>query len=143
MIDIACHKGSQKKLLRAFESEQWPLADAEHYGENLPSFHKSTWTLIAEERGKIIGFVTVLVDTGVCRIESLLVHNRWRRKRVGAALLTEAEDLALEKGCHVMILETGEDWHARFFYEKHGYAVRAELKGYYGERDFVMMDKRL
>ncbi len=143
MIDIRVLDGLQKELLKPFEDEQWPLADEEHYGHDLPAFRKDSRTIIASQDGRIIGFAEIFVDTGVAHLENIIVHAEERGKNVGAALLMKAEETAKALGVHKMKTETGATWGARAFYEKHGYVLRAELKNYYGNRDFVLLDKEI
>ncbi len=143
MIEISTHDGTQKDLVKEFEELNWPRADHEHYGDDMPAFRKESFTLIAREGEAIVGFVFMAIDTGVGIIDSLLVDYEKHRSGIGASLLAAAEELARKNDCHIMKLETGIDWAARAFYEKHGYVLRAELKGYYGGRDFVLLDKRL
>lgn len=143
MMTLDVLDGLQKELLKPFEDEQWPLADEEHYGHDLPAFRKDIRTIVASEDGRIIGFAEIFVDTGVAHLENIIVHAKERGRNVGSALLAKAEETAKTLGVHRMKTETGADWGARTFYEKHGYVVRAELKNYYGNRDFVLMDKEI
>ncbi len=142
-VKITCHKGVKRKMLQAFESAQWPLADEEHYGKDAPDFRKDKFTIVAKQDDAIVGFIFMMIDTGVATVDSLLVHHKSRREGVGTMLLKKAEEKAKELGCHVIRLETGHDWHAKKFYEKHGYTFQALLKEYYGKRDFILMDKRI
>lgn len=143
MLDITILAGQEKDALEKFKEEHWLAADEEHYGANIPNFRKHEYTLIARDGEKVVGYIYLLVDTDVALIESFLVHTGERRKGIGAALLKRAEEKAAEEGCHVIKLETGVDWHAKEFYEKQGYTLRAHLPNYYGGRDFILMDKRL
>lgn len=143
MLDIEILDGTQKELVKEFEEVNWPKSDHEHYGDDMPSFRKESYTIVAREGSAIVGFVFLLIDTGVATVDSLLVDYAKHRSGVGSALLAAAEDHARAKDCHVMKIETGVDWGARAFYEKNGYGLRAELKGYYGKRDFVLLDKKL
>lgn len=141
MMRIRSYKGVKKKMLKTFEHEQWPIADKEHYGNEMPDFRYQKYSIIASEGADILGFIFLTINVGVATIDSLLVHESLRRKGIASSLLKKAEEKAKKEGCHLIRLETGEDWSARKFYEKHGYTVRALLKGYYGKRDFVLMDK--
>ena len=143
MITLEVFDGLQKELLQQFEAEQWPLADEEHYGRDVPAFRKEICTIVATEDGRIVGFAEIFIDTGVAHVENIIVHAEERGRRVGASLLAKAEETAKSRGVHKMKVETGAEWRARAFYEKHGYAVRAELRNYYGNRDFVLMDKEI
>ncbi len=143
VLKISVYKGIKKSMLKAFEDEQWPIADKEHYGDAIPHFRKQKYTIVAIEGSLIVGHAYLFIDTGVATIDSLLVHHTLRRKGIASALLQEAESKAKVENCHVVSLETGRDWKAKEFYEKHGYTTRAILEGYYGNKDFLLMDKRI
>ncbi|MCC7436278.1 GNAT family N-acetyltransferase [Candidatus Nomurabacteria bacterium] len=127
--------------LEVFKSKAWPLADKEHYGENMPKFFNDKFTLVTEEDEKIIGYITVVCDSGVGQIEPLMVDPDKKGQGIGSQLLQEAENLAKDKGIHKLWLETGKDWKAKDFYLKHGYAIRTELSNHIGGHTFVLMDK--
>lgn len=129
--------------LKTFKSHVWPLADKEHYGDNQPNFSKSECTLVATEGSDIIGYLTLLVDTGVAQIEPLMVKTELHGQGIGTKLLQEAESKALLLGVHKIWLETGSDWRAKDFYLKHGYTIRTTLPNHTGGREFVIMDKMI
>lgn len=129
--------------LESFKSQVWPLADKEHYGENQPKFFRSSFTLIAKENNEIVGYISVIIDTGVAQIEPLMVKAELKGKGIGTKLLQAAEKKAKEIGVHKIWLETGSDWLAKGFYEKHGYIVRTTLPSHTGGREFVLMDKMI
>lgn len=143
MFSIEYHEGIRKDLLNEFETEQWPIADKEHFGDEMPDFTKQKYTILAKEDSQTVGFIKMETDMGVATIHSLLVHNEFQGKGVGTALIKQAEEIAKEKACHMIKLETGKDWHAKPFYESQGFVTVTELKEYYGKRDFVLMEKRL
>lgn len=134
---------SQSSELESFKSLVWPLADQEHYGENQPKFFKHEFTLIAKESDEIIGYISVIIDTGVAQIEPLMVKTDFKGKGTGTSLLKAAEEKARTLGAHKMWLETGSDWLAKNFYQKHGYQVRSILPSHTEGREFVLMDKIL
>jgi GNAT superfamily N-acetyltransferase len=59
----------------------------------------------------------------------LWVAEALRGQELGRRLLLAAEDLAVTRGCRGWWLGTF-DFKARTFYERHGYAVFAELPGF-------------
>ena len=134
---------SQKNKLESFKSHVWPLADQEHYGENQPKFFKEEFTLIATENSDIVGYVSISIDTGVAQLEPLMVKPDLKGNSIGTNLLKAAEEKAKTLGAHKILLETGSDWLAKKFYEKHGYQVRSILPNHTGRREFVLMDKML
>ncbi len=129
--------------LELFKSQVWPYADKKHYGENQPNFYKDTFTLIAKENNEIVGYISVIIDTGVAQIEPLMVKTDLQGKGIGTKLLQSAEEKAKGIGTHKMWLETGSDWLAKGFYEKHGYTLRTILPNHTGGREFVLMDKMI
>ncbi len=132
---------SQNSELELFKSQVWPLADQEHYGENQPKFYKNEFTLIAKENNEIVGYISIAIDTGVAHLEPLMVKNDLKNTGIGTKLLQSAEEKAEALGVHKVWLETGSDWLAKKFYEKHGYQVRTTLPSHTGGREFVLMDK--
>lgn len=133
----------QESELKIFKGLVWPEADKEHYGDAQPNFSRDEFTLIAKEDGEIIGYVSVIIDTGVAQIEPLMVKTDLKRKGIGTKLLQDAEEKAKSLGAHKIWLETGSDWQAKDFYEKHGYQVRTVLPNHSGGREFVLMDKMI
>lgn len=131
----------QKDTLENFKAKVWPLADQEHYSDKQPHFFNETFTLLAKEEEEIVGYVTVICDSGVAQIEPLMVGTDKKGQGIGTALLQEAEKSAKERGVHKLWLETGKDWKAKEFYLKHGYTIRTELPNHTGDQTFVLMDK--
>lgn len=142
MIEIALEEKEQPAL-KEFDEREWPGADQEHYGDQDVDFVKHHFALVAREGSDVVGYISLVLDAGVLRMESLIVAEKFRGQGVGARLVTEAEAKGRSLGAHIMTLETGSDWKARLLYEKLGYTVRANLRNYYANRDFVLMDKAL
>ncbi len=100
-------------------------------------------TLVAEDEGEIVGFITA--STGprkVGHIISIDVAPNRQRQRIGSRLLAEIEVWLWEKGTEAIYLETAvDDTGARGFYERHGYVILEQIKGYYNETldAFLMM----
>ena len=143
MTKITVHEGDQIDALKEFKEEQWPIADKEHYGDKILNFSNPKYTILAKEDDQIVGFICMEIDMGVAIINDLLVHNEFQRKGIASALMQKAEEKAKEEECHILKLETGDDWGAKNFYETQGYTVIANLKQYYDKRDFVLMEKRI
>ncbi len=133
----------QESELKAFKGFVWPAADKEHYGDNQPNFYREEFTLIAKDGDQIVGYISVIVDTGVAQVEPLMVKTDLKGKGIGTKLLQSAEKKAKDLGVHKIWLETGSDWQAKGFYEKHGYQVRTILPNHTGGREFVLMDKMI
>jgi GNAT superfamily N-acetyltransferase len=69
--------------------------------------------LVADDDGRIVGTVHLIVIPHLGRsckpsglLESMVVDEAYRRKGVGAALLREAQRLALEAGCYKLALSS-------------------------------------
>ena len=133
----------EKVEIESFKEKVWPVADREHYGENQPNFFKTEFTLIAKDEDEIVGYITAICDSGVAQIEPLMVKTELKGNGVGSALLKSAEEKVKAEGVHKVWLETGSDWQAKRFYEKHGYQVRTVLPNHIGGKEFVLMDKML
>jgi ribosomal protein S18 acetylase RimI-like enzyme len=134
---------NDKSLLELFKGEEWPEADGEHYGSHDLNFARYADTLIAKDEDRIIGYISFFIELGVAHIDSVIVGKKFRRKGMAEKLINEVEVQAKSLGAHKIRLETGVDWKARFLYEKLGYNIRAILPNYYGNKDFILMDKEL
>lgn len=132
-----------KSALDSLKAIAWKAADKEHYGDNQPNFFRKECTLIAKDINDIIGYITLIVDSGVVQIEPLMVNPEMKGRGIGTQLLQVAEEKAKALGVHKIWLETGADWEAKQFYEKHGYVVRTILPNHTGGKDFVLMDKMI
>lgn len=106
----------------------------------LPGAH----TLVAEAGGEVAGFVLGLRRRREGHVVTLDVMPRRQREGLGGRLLAAIEAWMWAGGARRISLETlaGEEG-ARAFYEKHGYAVKRRLRGYYdGTLDAWSMVKR-
>jgi ribosomal protein S18 acetylase RimI-like enzyme len=101
-------------------------------------------TLVEEEGGRILGYVTVLFSnvSALARLYSIAVHPDARGRGVGRALVDAAEREALDHDCVTMRLEIRQDNHASIglftssgfrqfdvvadYYEDHHPALRLE-----------------
>lgn len=92
--------------------------------------------LIAEEAdGTIVGTVTVLWAQPENQphrgdLAKMLVHRRVRRRGVGAALLTAAEQQALSAGKTLLVLDTVTDSDGYRLYARHGWQRCGEIPQY-------------
>lgn len=134
---------SQKHELETFKANVWPEADREHYGEENLNFFKKECTFLAKENGEVVGYISLVIDTGVAQIEPLMVKKEMRGQGIGAMLLLKAEAYAKDHHVHKIWLETGSEWSAKSFYEKHGYQIRSLLPHHTHGQEFVLMDKML
>lgn len=77
------------EALEQFKSKVWPIADREHYGDQMPNFTKEEFMLVATEGEEIVGYISVLIDSGVDQIEPLMVDPRGTG--IGSVLIQAAE----------------------------------------------------
>lgn len=100
-------------------------------------------TLVAEDGGEIVGFVTGCSEARkLGHIITIDVTPHRQRQQVGSRLLAEIEAWLWQKGAEAIYLETAvDDDGARGFYDKHGYFVLERIEGYYHDTldAFVMM----
>jgi GNAT superfamily N-acetyltransferase len=141
-INVVELKEEHENDLKVFKASVWPAADQEHYGENKPNFFKEEFTLLAKEE-EIVGYITVIADSGVAQIEPLMVAFDRKGEGIGTALLQAAEEKVKSFGCHKLWLETGTNWKAKEFYLKNGFTIRTILPNHIGNQDFVLMDKMI
>lgn len=94
---------------------------------------------------KIIGFCVSAHRDREGYIVTLDVLERYRRQRVGTALLKDIEKRLVADGVRRVGLETATENNAAVaFWRRHGYRVRGVRKGYYpGGRDAYSMNKRI
>jgi ribosomal protein S18 acetylase RimI-like enzyme len=101
--------------------------------------------LLAEDGGKIVGFLLSEENPPLAHIVTLDVAESHRRHGVGTELLRESEAHLAFRGVHTVLLETATTNAAGIaFWERHGYRKEAVLRNYYpGKLDAFEMRKRL
>lgn len=108
--------------------------------------HRSSRTWVAEENGRIVGFVVAgRQPARVGHIITIDILEAYRRRGVGSELMTVAENWARKARLELMYLETAEDnLAAHQFYEARGYRKVQKVEQYYstGLAAWVMV-KRL
>ena len=83
---------------------------------------------IVDEKGNIIaGCLAIMYCWNVLAIDIIWVDVQYRGQGLGSILLGEVEREAMEKGCHLVHLDTF-DFQAKEFYEKNGYSVFGTLE---------------
>jgi len=134
---------TQKKspAVLQFESEEWRLADIEHYGKPR-NFEKRKVSFVAEnDRGEVMGVLDLVLEANVAFLENLLVGHSFRKKGVGRQLLSQAETYAKKQGCTKIWTETDEDWSAFKFYPKMGFVVCGVHEKHYLGKTAVILEK--
>jgi len=108
----------------------------------------NTLNLVAHANGEIAGFIIGLIYrhnkmiTG--RVYTLDVAVKHRRKGIGIKLLSELEQIFLEKGVKICYLEVRVDNVAALeLYRKHGYVEVEKLKHYYTGIHGIRLKKKL
>lgn len=100
--------------------------------------------LLAEEGGKIVGFLLSEENPPLAHIVTLDVAESHRRHGVGTELVRESERHLAFRGVRTVLLETSTGNEAGIaFWERHGYRKEAVLKNYYpGKLDAFAMRKK-
>ena len=100
---------------------------------------------IAEENGRIIGFILSEENPPLAHIITLDIDAKHRRSGVGTALLETQEANLSSRGVRSILLETATDNEpAVAFWKSRGYRIEATLKRYYlGRMDAYEMRKIL
>jgi ribosomal-protein-alanine N-acetyltransferase len=87
---------------------------------------------VAEDDGKIVGFVLTEENPPLAHVITLDVAESHRRQGVGTALLAESERNLSLRGVRTVLLETAINNEAGVaFWQRHGYRIEATLKRYY------------
>ena len=97
--------------------------------------------IVAERKGKIIGFVAGIPDKIFVHMTTLDVHPDFRRKNLGNGLMEMIENMSKDLKVKLIVLEVGFDnTPAIELYLARGYTTNGTLKNYYanGEHAYVM-----
>jgi ribosomal protein S18 acetylase RimI-like enzyme len=87
---------------------------------------------VAEDDGKIVGFVLTEENPPLAHVITLDVAESHRRQGVGTALLVESERNLALRGVRTVLLETAINNEAGVaFWQRRGYRIEATLKRYY------------
>ena len=79
--------------------------------------------VVEDENGDIIaGILSKMYCWNCLYIDVLWVKDKYRKQGLGSRLLKEIENIALDKGCNLIHLDTF-DFQAKDFYIKYGYEV--------------------
>lgn len=83
--------------------------------------------LTREEEGRLIALLHAQQVLGNIHIKALVVDKEHQKKGLGASLLAELEEKAVEAGVTSITLST-KSYQARDFYIKQGYEIYASLE---------------
>ena len=98
--------------------------------------------ITAEEDGKVVAYVGVISAPPEGEITNVATHPDFRRRGIGAELLEFLKEEAKERGIDSLYLEVRRSNNAaRSLYEKSGFKVIGERKGFYKnpKEDAVLM----
>lgn len=84
---------------------------------------------LKDEVSEVVGAVRGTIYYGCMYIDELWVKDDYRGQGYGKNLMLKAEELAKNKNCNFITLNT-MDFEAREFYKNLGYVVEFERKGY-------------
>lgn len=87
--------------------------------------------LVIEEDGKCVSSVQMAIIESLTHnvrpfavIENVVTHASYRNKGYASALLEKATEIAKERGCYKIFLETGSNKESTLnFYKKNGFAI--------------------
>ena len=87
--------------------------------------------LVAEEKGKVVSSVQMAIIESLTHnirpfavIENVVTHIDYRNKGYASALLDEASEIAKERRCYKVFLETGSNKESTLnFYRNNGFEI--------------------
>jgi len=100
--------------------------------------------LVAESRGKAVGYLIAWVVGRSCDISRIAVLSSFRRKGVGKELLKKLLDILKEEGVEEVFLEVRKsNIPAIELYRRFGFKDVGVRRGYYGEEDALLFSLKL
>lgn len=92
---------------------------------------ENMYLLVAEEDGKVVSSVQMAIVETLTHnvrpyavIENVVTHGDYRNRGYASALLEKASEIAREKRCYKLFLETGSNKESTLnFYRKNGFAI--------------------
>ena len=107
--------------------------DMKQWAELLTKFEQdeNMYLLVAEEDGKVVSTVQMaIVESlthnvrGFAVIENVVTHGDYRNQGYASALLQRASEIAKERRCYKLFLETGSNKESTLnFYRKNGFEL--------------------
>lgn len=89
-------------------------------------------SLIAEDEGKVTGFLVARISGDECELENVVVAEGRRRRGIGSSLIRALADFIQGRGRIPIFLEVREsNSTARALYEKCGFRIKGRRKSYY------------
>lgn len=92
---------------------------------------ENMYLLVAEEDGKVVSTVQMAIVETLTHnvrpyavVENVVTHADYRNQGYASALLEKASEIAREKRCYKLFLETGSNKESTLnFYRKNGFAI--------------------
>ena len=100
--------------------------NTEHVG---PTKHVPLWLLARDADGKVQGGLLGQTYWSWCSVDVLAVAEAYRRQGIGSRLLAKAEQIARNRGCIGIRLDT-TSFQAPGFYSRHGYTEFGRIDDY-------------
>lgn len=97
---------------------------------------------VYSDSNKVLAGCNGAILYGCLYIDSLWVDEALRHQNVGTRLITSAEIFGKEKGCLFATVNT-MDWEALGFYQKLGYKIEFQRRGYLNDSTMYFLRKSL
>ena len=128
----------KRKIYTKKQLDEWAkkLTDIENWCKKFTD----SYTLVAEENGKIIGFSNITKDG---YIETLYVHTNHQHKKVATNLLSDIEKYSIDNNLSQILTYSSKN--AKAFFEKSGYSVSEEnilIRGKEELKNYLMKKER-
>ena len=91
-----------------------------------PEHSSKPLILLTHANDNVVGGLMAETQLSWLRISIMSVHPEWRSKGIGAALLAEAEQLAIARDCKHAYVDT-MDYQAPQFYLSHGFEIVGQI----------------
>jgi GNAT superfamily N-acetyltransferase len=98
--------------------------------------------VIRDDQGQVKGGLLGHIYWQWLYVAILWLHEDIRRMGYGSQLLAQAEEIAMEKGCHSIHLDT-MSFQAPDFYLKHGYTIWGQLDDFPPGHSRIFLKKSL
>lgn len=132
--------------VRAIEEAEFPHDPwtAGQFWSELAHVPETRWYVVAEDEGVIIGYAGLFCLPPDADVQTIAVASNAAGRGVGRALLRALEGAARMRGASRLTLEVAADnARARDLYARNGFEQIAVRPRYYGDKDAIIMQKRL
>jgi GNAT superfamily N-acetyltransferase len=128
---------------RQWAARSWAQYLQDQYGPSVREDEDYAVTARLRSDSVVAGVADGQIRWPVCHLAHLLVAPEWRSYGIGSQLLREVGRIASDHHCDRIRLSALAGAREEGFYRERGYSVVATLPRWRGERDFVMMERRL